>query len=366
MTKPRKLIAMVQLPPPMHGAAAMNRHAIDALCATGEYDLRVIEMRFNRQVHNIARATACKLWLALCLWFRLLWLLPGAKGLYICFAPAGNAYWRDCLYVLTAKLFGVPVIVHLHGRGLPGLRRNPVLAWLQRRVLAHTTIILLGDRLRAEVATLACKTVIIPNCVDDTAFAPPLHDRWHPHERIRILWLSNLFWSKGLGSLIAACRILHQDGIAFDLTIAGANGDVTRQDLNTHLQRAGILPQSTLFGAVDAPTRADLFKHSDLFVFPSNYPNEAQPLVVLEAMAAGVPVITSDIATLPEIVRDGQTGRTCPPDDPNQLANVIKTAINMPKHTDQMRQNAYRICQDSFSKTTFARRLTTLVAKAIK
>ena len=83
-----------------------------------------------------------------------------------------------------------------------------------------------------------------------------------------------------------------------------------------------------------------MFDTSDLFVFPSAYTNEAQPLVVLEAMAAGVPVITSNIATLPEFVRDGETGRLCQPDAPDKLAHTIKQAINSPDQTYAMAQAA--------------------------
>ena len=69
MTKNAKVVAMVQLPPPMHGAAKMNQHAIDALSA--QFDLQVIEMRFARTVSEVNRFSLRKLALAVWLLMRL-------------------------------------------------------------------------------------------------------------------------------------------------------------------------------------------------------------------------------------------------------------------------------------------------------
>ena len=78
MTRRARVIAMVQLPPPMHGAAKMNLHAITALAK--DFDLHVIEMRFARNLADITRPTIKKLLIALLLAVRpLIWQLKTRK-----------------------------------------------------------------------------------------------------------------------------------------------------------------------------------------------------------------------------------------------------------------------------------------------
>lgn len=359
-----KIIAMVQLPPPMHGAAQMNRIAIDALAK--EFDLHVIEMRFARTLSEVNRFSLRKIGLAVWLLLRLVWALPRAKALYICFAPNGFAYYRDCIYLLLAKLLHVPAILHLHGRGLPEMRRSKWSELLQNTVFKGQTVILLGESLRTEIEGLDCEFAIIANCLDDSAFIGPATKQWVPHDPIRLLWLSNLFQAKGIETLLAACAILRAQGIACHLTIAGAEGDISQAELATLLEKYQMYAAATYLGPVSDPERQDVFENSDLFIFPSHYPNEAQPLVVLEAMAANVPVITSNIATLPEFVQDGKTGRLCPPQSPELLANAISAAIGSPEKTTAMRDAAYQMCRQNFHQDRFAKKLCQLVHSSIE
>jgi glycosyltransferase involved in cell wall biosynthesis len=364
MTNRPKVIAMVQLPPPMHGAAKMNLFAVEALAQ--DFDLQVIEMRFARTLSEVNGFSMRKIALAFWLLLRLIWTLPGAKALYICFAPTGWAYYRDCLYVLMAKIFRTPAILHLHGRGLPDMRRSKCSSVLQQAVFKGQTVILLGEILRTELDGLNCKSVIIRNCLSADSFVPPATKLWTPHDPVRLLWLSNLFHAKGIETLLAACQILRSQGIASNLTIAGAEGDLTKADIDTLLDQYQMRASTTCLGAVSMTAKLAAFENADLLVFPSHYANEAQTLVVLEAMAANVPVITSDIATLPEFVREGQTGRLCPPKDPEKLANTIIAAINSPTKTSEMRDAAYQLYQEDFSNERFSNRLTDLLNSIVE
>lgn len=363
MKRQPKIVAMVQQPPPMHGAARMNQHAIEAL--SKRFDVHVLEMNFSRSLGDLEKPTLRKLLLAFWLMLRLVVELPRAKALYVCFAPTGGAYIRDSLYVLIAKLFRVPAILHLHGRGLPAMRQSRLALAFHKTVFTNQSIILLGDSLRSEVTGLTCFRTIIPNCLDRTSFADPQRGDWHPSKPLKLLWLSNLFRAKGIETLIAACQILRERGITFELTIAGAEGDVSERQLHDLLEHYGIMDTAIYIGSVDGKGKANAFSNSDLFVFPSHYANEAQPLVVLEAMAAGVPVITSDIATLPEFVRNGQTGFLCPPQNPTALAETIIRAIEFPDETSRMRNAAYELCKAHFNQDRFATQITSLLSEVI-
>ncbi|MAZ34249.1 MAG: hypothetical protein CMO06_13985 [Thalassospira sp.] len=350
MTKRPRIIAMLQLPPPMHGAAAMNERALAALRKT--CDVTLLEMRFAKHPRDIARPTIGKLLTAFYLSLRLffeLWRKPDA--LYINFSPTGGALYRDGIYALMSKLFGVPAILHLHGQGLQASRESRFAGWLQHRAFAGQTAIILGDALRQELTGLDCQSTIIANCLPDEAFeiTRSLSGNITP----RLLYLSNLFRSKGIDDVLAACAILRQRNIDFALDIAGAEGDISVGDLERLIDTFGLENHCLYHGLVNAGCRAKLLSKANLFVFPTRYPNEAQPLVVLEAMAAGVPVITSSIGALGDIVRDGETGRICQPGNPEMLANRISDALAKTKETQDMANAAQAFCHAHFSKTRF-------------
>jgi glycosyltransferase involved in cell wall biosynthesis len=362
MTKRPRIIAMLQLPPPMHGAAAMNERALSELRKT--CDVTLLEMRFAKHPRDIARPTIGKLLTAFYLSLRLLfelWRKPDA--LYINFSPTGGAFYRDGIYALMSKLFGVPAILHLHGQGLQAGRESRFAGWLQHRAFAGQTAIILGDALRQELTGLDCQSTIIANYLPDEAFqiTRSLCDDTTP----RLLYLSNLFRSKGIDDVLAACAILRQRNIDFTLDIAGAEGDVSMGELTQSIHVLSLSNHCHCHGPVDADIRTKLLSNANLFLFPSRYPNEAQPLVVLEAMAAGVPVITSNIGTLVDIVRDGETGRIYQPGRPEILADRISDALAQTKETHDMANAAQAFCRAHFSKTRFEHDLQQLVGQIV-
>lgn len=361
------ILAMVQLPPPVHGAAVMNHHAIEAL-RDAPVDLDILPMRFADKVSSVGHAGWRKIVTAGLLWGRLFGrcLLGRPDILYICFAPSGAAFWRDSLYVLTARLFRAHAILHLHGRGLARQRQESKLAAIvQERVLSGQTIILLGESLRPEVKGLKCQTRILPNCVPDAAFASHAPIFADPDKPVRLLFLANLFRTKGIDTVIAACARLADRGIAFTLDVAGAEGDVSVAHLQTTINAAGIGHLCRYHGVADPQLKADLLAKADLLLFPTRYVNEAQPLVVLEAMAAGVGIITTDIGTLGQIIRMGETGWICNPDAPDELAALICEAISTPVKTRKMAATARQECRLRFSQARFSQNLQDLITGTV-
>jgi glycosyltransferase involved in cell wall biosynthesis len=74
-----------------------------------------------------------------------------------------------------------------------------------------------------------------------------------------------------------------------------------------------------------------IFQSSDIFVFPTFYHNECFPLVLLEAMMFGLPVISTNEGGIPDIVKDGETGFIVEKQKPKQLAEKIKWFIENPE-----------------------------------
>ena len=126
--------------------------------------------------------------------------------------------------------------------------------------------------------------------------------------------------------LLAALPTLHRRLPAVRLLVAG-DGE-HREALVARTAALGLSPAVAFLGRADAGRVQALLAGARALVVPSTY--EGMPLVVLEAMAAGVPVVASRVSGIPEVVVDGETGWLVPPEDPEALAAALTAVLADP------------------------------------
>jgi glycosyltransferase involved in cell wall biosynthesis len=163
---------------------------------------------------------------------------------------------------------------------------------------------------------------IIPNGIDLSMF--PL--RPNVARPRKIAMVACLREEKRIDVLIAAAaRILaHFPDAEFQIVGDGP----CREQLVAQAVAAGVLPQVRFMGhRDDVPA---ILSASDVFVLPSQ--SEASPNVIIEAMAAGLPVVASRVGGIPELVADGVTGRLVAPADPDALAAAL---VDLLAHPDR-------------------------------
>ncbi len=360
-SKNRHILALVHLPPPLHGAAIMNQRAITVLAR--HHRVTLLELRFSHDIAAIGRSSLRKYWRAAGVGFTLLWriLTHRPDRVYFSFAPNGPAFWRDSLYALLLRLMRLPIVFHLHGKGLGKLRETSRLAgFVQKRVFKDQTAIILGPALRPEIDGLGCKPVVIANCTDmpEPCRALPRDATHHP---LRILYLSNLIRSKGIETVIKAVGIARHSQPDLHLDIAGAEADLSALDITNRLKQADLASNSTYHGPVGHREKTKLFQTADLFVFPSHYANEAQPLVVLEALAHGLPVICSNAGTLGDVINNGKNGYVLQnADDARELARLILQLQANAEQRTKMAKAAHETFAAAFQRDVFEHKLAAL------
>ncbi len=135
-----------------------------------------------------------------------------------------------------------------------------------------------------------------------------------------LLFVGRLRIRKGVEVLLAAIAELRLRGWRGRLVLAG-DGE-HRGALESRARELGLGPESVVFlGRATAGQVRALLASARALVVPSIY--EGMPLVILEAMAAGVPVVASAVSGIPEVVVDGETGWLVPCEDPPQLARAL-------------------------------------------
>ena len=222
---------------------------------------------------------------------------------------------------IVHRLVGIPYSFTTHGSDLHVERR--MLCVKLRDALFAVTVSEFNRNLMTSECPKEGPRVEIVHCGVDT-------QRFRPRPReasntFRILCIGTLHEVKGQTYLIEACRILADAGIAFECTLVGDGVD--RQRLEGQVRRLGLESRVRFAGQRSSGEIATMLSTTDALVAPSvpasDGKKEGIPVVLMEAMSSGVPVVASRLTGIPELVRPGVSGLLVEPGDAAGIAAAL-------------------------------------------
>lgn len=186
---------------------------------------------------------------------------------------------------------------------------------------------------------------------------------------VRLLALGRFDVTKGFDVLLRACDILAQRQQQFTLTLAGGGGHLfglgkEEKRLQTLRSQLGLENRVQFPGLVSHNELPRLLMAHDIFVAPcvihASGRRDGIPNTVIEALSCGMPVVSSNIHALPEVVRNGETGLTVPPNDPEALADAIQWCMEHPEEARRMGRQGQELVRKMFDPETNSRALAEL------
>lgn len=363
LQEPTILLAGV-VPPPVHGQSLATKALFDS-------DLpgmrkRIIEIRSSQNLTEVGKFSLTK---ALSL-FPLIWrtwkecLRYRPTTLYY---TAGSGAWipfiRDFAFLGLCRPFFRRTVIHYHSGDL--------VEFLERSQLRN----LAGQFIYGRGAwTISLgQGCPAPNYPQNRIFevpngiaAPSDLGEPMPQEPFRILFLGNLYEDKGIFDLLEACKILaSQTSRPISVSLVGNYPDEETRTKVTETIKS--LP-SGIHCEPPAPAFGDKkwkqLRSHDALVFPSYYRRENLPLVVIEAMAASLPVVSTRWRGIPSLIEDGQTGFLTPISDPTAIAGALLQLSNSPGLATQLGRNARRKYEASFTLEHFLLNMKTILQEA--
>ena len=305
---------------------------------------------------EISQPRAIKLGRFLSSFSQLFWKLATHRYdlCYLAITCHGHGFLKDFPFVLLCKVFGNKTVIHQHNKGMSQDSRRWPYRFLLRLAYRDSSVILLSQRLYPDIQEVVHpeKVLVCPNGIKiPESFSPK-----HSHEVPRLLFLSNLLISKGVFELLDALAILQDKGCRYACDFVGdETKEITHSYLLEEIKKRGLDHSVTCHGALYGEEKERLWSQTDILVFPSY--SECFPLVVLEAMAHGLPVITSDEGGIPDMVKDGWNGLICPKQDPVALAACIQELVEDLGLRKQMGINGLSKLRESFTEEVFEKRM---------
>ncbi len=174
-----------------------------------------------------------------------------------------------------------------------------------------------------------------------------------------VLSVARLVEKKGLEDLIAAADILRRRGRDFRVEIIGSGPQ--RETLKAQAKKMGLADRVRLAGAQAHDAVCIAYQRASVFVLPcvvaSNGDRDGIPNVLLEAMASGVPVISTPVSGIPELIDPGVNGLLVPPHDPGNLADAIEKLLASRELCERLAGAARAKLEASFSLEASAKQL---------
>jgi glycosyltransferase involved in cell wall biosynthesis len=284
------------------GARGGMRAVVEGYRRDGVFSRYPVRLLVTHQEGGLA----LRLWTAASALLQLLGLLIRGRvaAVHSHMAMRGS-FWRKSVFNAVARAFGVPVIAHLHGSEFrqfhasqPRWRQALIRNELQR----CACVLVLSKSWSAFVTSVApaARVVELPNCVNLPSLA---RHGAAARSAPTVLFLGLIGDRKGVFDLLPAFRHALRVVPGARLVIAG-NGDVERARRVS--EQLAIGQQVELPGWVEGDAKEALLDAADVYVLPSY--NENLPVSMIEAMARGLPVLTTRAGGIPELVRDGIDG----------------------------------------------------------
>ena len=322
-----------------------------------EFDCHYINLAIASSLEDIGKVGFKKLWH----FFRLLsFIRKEVKQLkpdlvYITPNAKGGAFYKEWVIVMMLKMMGCQIVAHYHNKGVSCRQDKWMDNWMYRRFFNNIKVILLAESLYPDMQKYVRRedVYICPNGI------PVMEER--KRERTentmpRLLFLSNMLIEKGLLVLLDALKILKDKGCSFVCDVVGGEtADIDSEKFAKEANYRGLSQIVFYKGKKYGADKIEEYVNSDIFVLPSF--NEAFPLVNLEAMCYGLPIVSTNVGGIREAVKDGENGLLCEPRDPQSLALQIERLINDKELRERMGERGKQMFYERFTLEVFEKRL---------
>lgn len=322
------------LPPPSGGMANQTLQLAKLLREEG-LDVELVQVNRPYRPGWVGQLKGVRAIFRLLPYMVRLWAVAGRVQLFHIMANSG---WSWHLFaapaIWIAKLRGVPVVVNYRG-GEAGEFFDNAFSWVKPSLSQVDAIVVPSGFLEAVFGKRGFPTSIVPNIIDLSRFpseTQPLS--------LQLKESPNLIVTRNLESIydnataVRAFSIIRCVYPGATLTIAGTGPE--REALEKLSEGLGVSDALVFAGRVDNERMGSLYRCADVMINPSLADN--MPISVLEALASGVPVVTTNVGGVPYLVEHEKTALLVPVKDPEAMAEAVLLLLNNPAKADQIRQ----------------------------
>ena len=304
--KENKILLIGPFPNPISGVSLSNKKVRELLIGENKYSVGFINTSYPEFDEELGAFSFNKLIFYLKLNIKIFQILKFDK-VYITPGQTFFGVLKYALFILFSSTFKKELIIHVHGNHLGSefkLLRGVKKSIFRFLISKFDKGIVLSKSLESNLTPFLNKEsiFILPNFAEENLYAEDLEIR---SNELKIIYISNLMSEKGIFFLLDSLLELKKQNIQYKARIAG---DIDKKFEKDILKRLKKLPNVTYLNIVKGPEKKKFLDWGNIFILPTFYKMEGQPISILEAMASKNLIITTEHAGIPDIIKNGVHG----------------------------------------------------------
>lgn len=365
----KRILLIGPTPPPYNGMSVVTETILNS-SLKDRFELIHLDISDRRSLKNIGKFDIINIYLAVKHFLVFLWLIIFKKPdlVYLPIAQNIAGYLRDSLFLIPCRIFRLKTIVHLHGSYFRDFYKKSkrIMQWLIEFTLRKVSgAIVLGEKLRYIFKDFLSedKIFVVPNGVKDD-FSN--FSKNYESKTVQVLFLGSLCKEKGVFEVLKIIPILTQKYKNLKFVFAGEwIRNKEKKEAMEFIKENGSEIYVEFPGVVHSEKKKEFLMNSVLFILPTDYPFEGQPLVILEAMSAGLPIISTDKGAISETVIDGDNGYLVEIGNTKELLEKIEFLITNPNILHRMSLRSRKLYLEKFTVEKFIGNLEDVIKKIL-
>ena len=362
-----RVLFIMHMPPPIHGAAMMGQYIHDSNLINESFECKYINESSSQTIDEVGGKYFKK-------GFRFIWHLYDILSTLRSFKPdlvyvtpgGANPELGLLKYVLEFSIlnaFGCRKLIHFHNKGEKEKTEKWYIRWYYRMLFKNSDVIFLSRSLvpQFEYYLDEKQIHICPNGIKESLYEEPVAER--KNDTLKLLYLSNMMLEKGVYVLLDAISILKDRGFKFVCDFVGGWKDISSEAFDDYCRKKNIQDIVFAHGPKYGEEKDVYFKQAEAFVFPSF--NEAFPLVNIEAMEYKLPIVSTNVGGIPDVVVNDVNGYVCNPKDSIDLADKIEKLLKDKKLRQRMGEAGYRMFKKKFTLNSFEKRMCEIIIEVL-
>lgn len=335
MSKSRILI-LGPLPPPEGGVATTVSNLLNSKLSN-DFELIHMDISTKRSLSKQGRIDTKNI---IALFFMIILLIgkiiKSRPHIVQIESSSGTSFLKNSVFILISKFVFCSVIISIHGSGIRFINFFESLPYFGKlyvkfiiskcdavRILSEKWIETFNSELKLKVN----KIFVIPNGVNFEFFDINRHHGSLIENECKILYLGAIGEKKGVFDLLYASEILQEKGCEFKLNIVGPEMEEgCKEKLKIISMKRNLEKYIEIYKEIKYNETISFYSSADIYILPSY--TEGLPMTLLEAMASGLPVVSTKVGAIPEIIEDGINGFLVNPGNIFDLASKIEILIN--------------------------------------
>lgn len=358
MSRRADILLVGQTPPPFHGQSVVTAMLFEHQWPG--FKVERLRMAFSDDLESVGEASWLKMWRLLCLilrtWKTVLTRRPRILY-YLPASPNTAPLVRDILYLGAVRWMFPKTVFHYHAGGLDEfVNRKKSMPWLAKHVYGEADCSIdvniteppSGKYFRAKYNTVVMNGLDVGRAVRQRPATATM----------RLLYVGMLCELKGILELITVAKRLKEAGVECELVMVGAWESPTIKKQFEEDARQQEVSEMFLFeGGLSGDEKWQAYADADIFLFPTRHPTETFGLVLIEAMAFGLPIVTHRWRGIPHVTGDSGCAILCEVNNPDQMAENIKNLICDSAAREKMGLAGKRRYEEQFTKAQFVRKM---------